>query len=240
LLFSDFQSFRNRAFAKLWIAVGEDFAEDVPPTFDAILQASHGVILDVGPGAGHHAFRFSHPENIKAIYGAEPGVDMHASLHELAKAAGLEKKYKILTCGAEPESLIPALAREGLLGKEQSMADGVFDEVICIRVLCAVPNLNETVEGLYRCLKPGGRFVLCEHIVSDSKNGGNGGVRFLQHVYMALGWSFLIGGCHLTRDTKAALIKAAEFDGGWSDVKLDLKDEWSALPHIVGYCIKKS
>jgi SAM-dependent methyltransferase len=239
LLFSDFQAYRNRAFAKLWMAVGKDFAEDVPPTFDAILEASRGVILDVGPGAGHQVFRFSHPENIKAIYGAEPGVDMHASLNQLANEAGLGKKYKILTCGAEPESLIPALAREGLLGKEQSVTDGFFDEVVCIRVLCGVPKFNETVECLYRCLKPGGRFVLCEHIVSDSQHGGNGAVRMLQQFYMALGWSFLIGGCHLTRDTKAALIKAAESDGGWSDVKLDLKDEWSPLPHIVGYCIKR-
>jgi SAM-dependent methyltransferase len=221
------------------MAVGKDFAEDVPPTFDAILQASRGVILDVGPGAGHQVFRFSHPENITAVYGVEPGVDMHAKLRELAKGAGLEKKYKILTCGAEPESLMPALAREGLLGKEPSVADGIFDEIVCIRVLCGVPKLNETVQGLYRCLKPGGRFVLCEHVVSDSQHGGNAGVRLLQHLYMALGWSFLLGGCHLTRDTRAALIKSAEPDGGWSEVKLDLKDEWSALPHIVGYCIKR-
>lgn len=221
------------------MAVGKDFAEDVPPTFDAILQASRGIILDVGPGAGHQVFRFSHPENITAVYGVEPGVDMHAKLRELAKEAGLEKKYKILTCGAEPESLVPALAREGLLGKEQSVADGIFDEIVCIRVLCGVPKLNETVQGLYRCLKPGGRLVLCEHIVSDSQHGGNAGVRLLQHLYMALGWSFLIGGCHLTRDTRAALIKSAESDGGWSEMKLDVKDEWSPLPHIVGYCIKK-
>lgn len=142
LLFSGFQACRHRAFAKLWMAVGKDFAEDVPPTFDAILQASRGIILDVGPGAGHQVFRFSHPENITAIYGVEPGVDMHAKLRELAEEAGLEKKYEILACGAEPESLLPALAREGLLGKEQSVVDGIFDEIVCIRVLCGVPKLN--------------------------------------------------------------------------------------------------
>jgi SAM-dependent methyltransferase len=239
LLFSSFASYRNRAFAKLWLAVGKDFADDVPPNFDAVLQASRGVILDVGPGGGHQLFRFSRPENITAIYGVEPGIDMHDSLRELAKKAGLGKKYTVVTCGAEPESLIPALEKPELLGKGQNVVDGVFDEVVCIRVLCGVPRLNEIVESLYKLLKPGGRFVVCEHILSDSQHGGNAGVRALQHVYMALGWSFLIGGCHLTRDTIAALMKAAAGDGGWADTKLDMKDEWSAVPHVVGYCVKK-
>ncbi len=52
--------------------------------------------VDVGPGAGHQLFRFSHPENITAIYGAEPGIDMHAALQGHAKKAGLGEKYKIV------------------------------------------------------------------------------------------------------------------------------------------------
>lgn len=165
---------------------------------------------------------------------------MHASLRQQAKKAGLQEKYTILTCGAEPESLIPALAKHGLIGKEGDIGENGFHEVVCIRVLCGVPQLEETVKVLYRCLKPGGRFVLCEHVVSDSQRGGNAGVRALQKFYMALGWSFLIGGCHLDRDTVAALMKAAEDDGGWADSKLEVKDEWSAVPHVVGYMVKKS
>jgi hypothetical protein len=34
-------------------------------------------------------------------------------------------------------------------------------------------------------------------------------------------------------------MKAAANDGGWADTKLDMKDEWSAIPHVVGYCVKK-
>jgi SAM-dependent methyltransferase len=240
LLITDFKSYRDRAFAKFELAVSKKFAEDVPVTFDPILATSRGVVLDVGPGAGYQLFRFSHPENITAIYGVEPGVDMHAALQEQAKKAGLGEKYKILLCGAEPESLIPALAREGLLGKEKSLADGLFDEIVCIRVLCSVPKLNETVDGLYRCLKPGGRLVVCEHVVSDDIKGGSKVRRFLQHLYMALGWSFWLGGCQLTRDTTAVLMKAAEADGGWSEVRLEKAYEWSVIPHIVGYCTKKS
>ncbi|KAH8598579.1 hypothetical protein B0O99DRAFT_615440 [Bisporella sp. PMI_857] len=242
LLLTDFKTYRDRAFAKLWLAIGPAFAKEMPAPFDAnaLLASSRGVVLDVGPGAGHQLFRFSHPENITMIYGAEPGVSMHAALGESAYKTGLGDKYRILACGAEPESLIPALAREGLLGGEKMLGNGVFDEIVCIRVLCGVPRIEETVEGLYRCLKPGGRFVLCEHVVNAGSEGSSLVGWFLQYLYTALGWSFFLGGCQLRRDTTALLMKAAEADDGWAMVHLEKVDEWSAIPHIVGYCIKKA
>ena len=239
LLITDFKSYRSLAFAKLWLAVGKSFADDVPPPLNALLTSSRGVVLDVGPGAGDQVSRFSRPENISAIYGAEPGVEMHDTLRGNAEKARLGGKYRILSCGAQPESLIPALAKEGLLGKASSLADGVFDEIVCVRVLCGVPKLNETVEGLYRCLKPGGRFVVCEHVVNDDSKPGGWVGRLLQHCYTALGWSFFGGGCELLRDTAAVLMKAAEADGGWAEAKLEKVDEWSVVPHIVGYFVKR-
>lgn len=239
LLLTDFNSYRNHVFAKLWLAVGSIFAKEMPKPFDPILTTSRGVILDVGPGAGDQLFRFSHPENITTIYGAEPGVEMHPALLDRAKKAGLGEKYKILSCSAEFESLIPVLAQQGLLGKEKTLGDGVFDEIVCIRVLCSVPKPTETVEGLYKCLKSGGRFVVCEHVVNDDDTGGSLVGRYLQHLYTALGWSFLLDGCNLRRDTTAMLMKAAEPDGGWAEVNLKKVDKWSVIPHISGYCVKK-
>jgi SAM-dependent methyltransferase len=174
------------------------------------------------------------------IYGAEPGVAMHAALRERVAKAGLEGKYCVLNCGAEEESLLPALAKEGLLGKGgEGLDEGVFDEIVCIRVLCGVPRPGETVRGLYRCLKPGGRFLLFEHVVNDAQRG-NGLGWFLQRIYSALGWSFLMSGCDLRRNTAASLIEAAKEDEGWAKVQLETIDEWSTLPHIFGYCIKKA
>jgi len=209
----------------------------VPPSFPPILATSHGVILDVGPGAGDQLFRFTQTKDIKAIYGVEPGIEMHAALRENANRAGLGQKYKIMPCGAEPEFLIPAMAKEGLLSKTDSLGDGVFDEIVCCRVLCGVPKPGETIDNLYRCLKPGGRFVVCEHVVSDEDTGLG---RFLQHFYMTLGWSFWCCGCELTRDTVSALMKAAQPDGGWAEVKLERVDAWSPVPHMVGFLTKKS
>jgi SAM-dependent methyltransferase len=161
---------------------------------------------------------------------------LHATLRANADTAGLGGKYQILSCGAEPESLVPALAKEGLLGKDGA---GVFDEVVCVRVLCGVPKLSDTVENLYRCLKPGGRFVVCEHVVNDDDTPGGWVGRFFQAFYMALGWPFFGGGCELTRDTQAVLMKAAEADGGWAQVTMEKVDEWSVVPNIVGCCVKR-
>jgi hypothetical protein len=51
-----------------------------------MLADCRGVILDVGPGAGEQLGHFKRLENITAIYGAEPGVDLHAVLRENANA----------------------------------------------------------------------------------------------------------------------------------------------------------
>jgi SAM-dependent methyltransferase len=237
LVITDFQAYRNLAFARFFTLVGPKLSEDIPSMINDILATSKGVVLDIGPGAGHQLYRFSHPDQIEIAYGAEPGVDMHAALNENAKKADLGNKYHILACGAEPESLVPALAREGLLFQGSDV--GVFDEIISIRVLCGVPNPRETVEGLYRLLKPGGRFVVFEHIVNDPSRGGAWSARIVQQLYMLLGWRLLLGDCHLTRDTMATLRNAARGDDGWASVKLEVVDAWSVIPHVVGYCVKK-
>jgi len=63
---------------------------------------------------------------------------------------------------------------------------------------------------------------------------------FRGHFWMELGWPFWGGGCGLTRDTRGLLVKAAELDGGWAEIILETVDEWSVVPHIVGYFVKRS
>lgn len=236
-LFSHFTSYKEKAFASLWAIGGVICAKDTPPQLAPILAKSSGVILDVGPGAGHQVFRFSNPENISAIYGAEPGVSMHAALRKRAEQAGLGGKYHILSCEAKLESLAPALFKAGVLNP----GDTVFDEIVCIRVLCGVPEPDAVIEGLYSLLKPGGRMVVCEHVINsgDGTKGGTKVGRILQKCYMGVGWSSMMGGCELTRDTMASLEKVANKDGGWGKVNVQLCDPYSTIPHIVGELVKK-
>ncbi|KAH6708734.1 hypothetical protein BKA61DRAFT_579742 [Leptodontidium sp. MPI-SDFR-AT-0119] len=85
---------------------------------------------------------------------------MHAALRESAKKAGLGDKYKIISCGAELESLVSVLFQEGLLGEEKILGNGVFDEIARIRILCSVQKPTETVNGPTVLLYGAGMVVL--------------------------------------------------------------------------------
>jgi hypothetical protein len=128
-LLINIKAFRDLSFARLWKVFGPILAIDTPASVSEVLSSSRGIILDVGPGCGHQLFRFSSPDRITAIYGAEPGYSMHEQLRQRALKAGLGDKYSIMNCGAELESLVPALQKEGLLGKNGSLENGIFDEI---------------------------------------------------------------------------------------------------------------
>ncbi len=215
---------------------------DTPAALPALVATANGVVLDVGPGAGHQVFRFTNIEGIKAIYGAEPGESMHAALRKRAIQAGLGDKYHVLSCGAELESLVPALAKAGVLKPNHAKGGTApFDEIVCLRVLCGVPDPDTVIAGLYSLLKPGGRMVVCEHVINsgDSAKGGTSVGRFIQRFHMWMAWGALFGGCDLTRDTLTSLQKAAEKDGGWARVDVELCDPHSTIPHIVGTLVKR-
>lgn len=242
LLFTDFARYKEKAFARLWAIGGLICAQDTPAPLPPILATSKGVILDVGPGAGHQVFRFSNVEGVQAIYGAEPGESMHAALKNRAMQAGLGDKYHVLSCGAELNSLVPALAKAGVLKPQQTQGSNTpFDEIVCLRVLCGVPEPDAVIAGLYSLLKPGGRMVVCEHLINsgDTAKGGTPVGRLIQQACMWMAWSPLMGGCDLTRDTLASLYKAAEKDGGWAKVDVNLCDPYSTIPHIVGTLAKR-
>lgn len=238
LAFSSISALQEKNFSRLWQLCGSVCAQDTPPSISSVLSQSKGLILDVGPGYGHQLFRFSNVNGIKLIYGVEPGHSLHNNLALAAKNAGLEGKYKIIGTGAEPEFMMPALVQDGVI---KVQGDAVFDEIVCLRVLCGVTKPKETIEGLYGLLKPGGRMVVFEHVVNsgDSQKGGSYFSSILQQLYMFVGWKFWLSGCELNRDTAMLLMDAAKVDGGWEEVKLELLDGWGVVPHIAGYLVKK-
>jgi SAM-dependent methyltransferase len=179
---------------------------------------------------------------ISAIYGAEPCHGLHAELRKKAAAEGLAEKYTILPCGVAASELIPALRDVGVSAEaEINRQGGVFDTIICVRVLCSIPEMDRTVRDLYSLLKPGGRLLVTEHVVNPWRTAkGSLAGRFAQAVYQLLGWSWYIGDCHLDRDTEKALRAAAAGDGGWESVQLERDFEWSAMPYIAGTFVKKT
>lgn len=177
------------------------------------------------------------------MYGAEPCQGLHADLRARVDRCNLSSKYRILSCGAEPHSLLPELENQGLLptGKNDSgKKGGVFDTIVCVRVLCSVPQPAETIEGLYQLLKPGGKMLICEHVANPWKTRkGSLVARVIQGLYQMLGWSFFIGDCHMNRDTGKILREVANHDGGWESVDMETSFGWSSLPYISGVLVKK-
>lgn len=144
-------------------------------------------------------------------------------------------------CSAEKESLVPALEKNGLLDDAKVNKGGVFDSIVCTRVLCSVPRPEETIGGLYGLLKPGGKMLVCEHVVNPwTTRKGSMLARGFQVLYTLLGWSFFMGDCHMNRDTGKILREVAEGDGGWESVDLDSHFEWSTLPYVSGVLVKRS
>lgn len=209
----------------------------VPP----ILARANGVVLDIGPGSGTQIpFFRATSSSIQTIYGAEPCQNLHSQLQARIDAAGLNGKYRIVHCSAEKESLVPAMEKIGLLADARDVK-GVFDSIVCTRVLCSVPRPQETIEGLYKLLKPGGKLLVCEHVVNPwTTKKGSIISRGFQVLYTMLGWSFFMGDCHMNRDTGKFLREVAKADGGWESVELEPHFGWSTLPYVSGELVKKN
>ncbi|PLB33201.1 class I SAM-dependent methyltransferase [Aspergillus candidus] len=207
----------------------------------SILAHASGLVLDVGPGTGTQLPLLRSPA-IKTIYGAEPCLGLHDELRQRARTEGLAEKYRVLGCSVAAEELVPALAKEGLPVEGGEGKDrGVFDSIICVRVLCSVPNLNRTAKDLYSLLKPGGKLLVVEHVVNLWRSSkGSLVARIAQAVYGLLGWSWFIGSCCLDRDTEAALREAAAADGGWEVGDLDRHFGSGPLPYVSGVLVKRS
>ncbi|KAF2130932.1 hypothetical protein P153DRAFT_287034 [Dothidotthia symphoricarpi CBS 119687] len=233
----DLKALRYKSFARLWKYNGEAMSIEMPGPLTELLSTCKGVVLDIGPGSGEILPRFN-PNLITAMYGAEPAEDLHPGLLKNAQKSGFGTKYHALLCGAEPESLIPALHKSGILnvsGKNGLASDGLFDEICCVRVLCGVPHPEQTIKELYQLLKPGGRMVICEHVANPWRTEGRVAARFMQLIFTVLGWPFFMGGCKLQRHTKEFLRDA----GQWDKFDLEYYGSKDVVPFVVGELVKR-
>jgi ubiquinone/menaquinone biosynthesis C-methylase UbiE len=71
--------------------------------------------------------------------------------------------------------------------------DASFNSVVCTLALCTIPDDRAAVAEAHRVLRPGGRFLLLEHVRSPDPV-----VRFVERLLEPLAIRF--GGDHLTRE----------------------------------------
>lgn len=203
----------------------------------------------------------------------EPNTDHHDSLRKKIKQEGLSDVYVIVPVGVEDlgstwfkegevDSIITVralflfvylLSNYTLLHRSFSLLWSLFVLNLAltlrqIRCLCSVDNPKAMITSLYKYLKPGGQWIVYEHVITNV--GGLVALYQCEHAPPAnlncanreIGtldfiWPYFLGGCSITRDSEKWLREA----GTWS--AFDLRqpaDEpsYKVLPHVSGVLIK--
>jgi SAM-dependent methyltransferase len=180
----------------------------------ALFGDLHGAILEIGPGAGYN-LRY-YPADARWV-GVEPNPFMHPYL---------EKSIRELHRPAEHFYIDPG----DPLGVRLPADDESVDAAVSTLVLCSVPYPEESLQEIWRVLKPGGRFAFIEHVAAPSGTRLRSFQDFFQPV-----WTLLADGCHPNRETWQAISQA-----GFGRVELEhfLSSGGLAGPHIAGMVVK--
>jgi len=210
-------------FTRAWSIIGPNVtAAELETAVPSLVSQAYGIVLEVGPGSGEQVSRID-PSKVTKVYGVEPVVSLHDALRAQVAKAGLNDKYVIVPCGIDN---LEELKRYGI---EPACAD----TVLSIKVLCSVPEPERIVRALYKVLKPGGSFILSEHVRSNNLVS-----RLVQECYNIV-WPTMLGGCHLTRPTLEYLMKA----GSWEKVEIipyGEQPDFAVVPHVCGVLTKSN
>lgn len=136
-----------------------------------LLSSAHGHVLEIGAGTG---LNFSHYPADADVLATDPD----ESMLKAAKKRAPLTHIKIEVADAE----------------KLPFPDSSFDTVVATLVFCTVPDPDKAMEEVYRVLKPGGTFLLLEHVRKNTRVAG----KVLDTLTPA--WKLVAGGCHLNRD----------------------------------------
>ncbi len=148
-----------------------------------LLTGLQGRVVEVGAGSGAN---FQHyPSSVSEVVAVEP----EHYLRERAEHAASKAPVSVSVVHDDADHLP---------GEAQS-----FDAGIVALVLCTVPDQQSALAELHRVIRPGGELRFYEHVLAHSRWEA----RF-QRFADATFWPRVAGGCHLGRDTTAAIERA--------------------------------
>ncbi|MDL9936055.1 class I SAM-dependent methyltransferase [Gordonia sp. ABSL1-1] len=141
-----------------------------------------GDVVEIGFGSGLNVALY--PDAVTRVAAVEPS-DVGWSMSEKRRAA----------------ATVP-IDRAGLDGEHLPFDDHSFDGALSTFTMCTIPNLPAALAELRRVVKPGGVVGFLEHGAAPDES-----VARWQHRLEPI-QRRVAGGCHLTRDTRAALTDA--------------------------------
>jgi SAM-dependent methyltransferase len=152
---------------------------------DRLLEYASGEVLEIGAGTGLNLAHY--PAGLERLVVSEP--EQHKAELLLKKAGELDLDAEFVRASAE------ALPFE----------DDSFDTVVATLVFCTVGEPEAAIAEVKRVLRPGGSWLLIEHIRSDRPAIG----RIQDRI--ARPWASVADGCQCNRRT-IELIEAGGFE----------------------------
>jgi ubiquinone/menaquinone biosynthesis C-methylase UbiE len=148
-----------------------------------LLAGLAGEVIDIGAGTGP-SFGY-YPATVTRVLAVEP-----------------EPRLRALAAAAAETAAVPVEVVGGVASALPAHTAS-YDAVVVSFVLCTVPDQDAALAEIRRVLRPGGVLCFLEHVRADSA-----GLVRMQQVLEATVWPRLFGGCHLSRDTAAAIRRA--------------------------------
>ncbi len=165
-----------------------------------LLSASRGRVLEIGAGTGLNVGHY--PGSIEELVLVEPAAGMAARIDA--------SRFP----GAAAVSSVRAPA------EELPFAENSFDTVVSTLVLCTVADAERAVAEVGRVLRPGGRFLFCEHVRAETPRLRRWQERF------AGPWAAFADGCRCDRPTLETI-------GARMRVETVSRARWRGMPALV-------
>lgn len=166
-----------------------------------LLAGLHGRVIELGAGSG---VSFAHyPATVTELVAVEPEEHLRAMAQDAARGAPI------------PVRVVDAVA------DRLPASDGEMDAGVVTAVLCSVEDPAGALRELIRVIRPGGELRFFEHVAARSPR-----LALLQRALDATLWPRMMGGCHTTRDTEAAILAAG--------FQIEERERFSFRAHAIG------
>ncbi|MDQ3728502.1 MAG: methyltransferase domain-containing protein [Actinomycetota bacterium] len=190
----------------IWMSRGRDHEVEHRR---ALLADAGGNVIEIGAGTG---LNFPHyPRSVEHVLAVEPEPTLRSEAGRVASRAPVDVQVV-----AGKADALPA-------------GDGEFDAAVASLVLCSVPDQAEALAEIRRVVKPGGELRFYEHVTARNPRSAR-----LMRLADATFWPFLGAGCHMSRDTEAAITTAGFTIEAVERFSLSPGPPVPPLPHIRG------